>query len=120
MSEHPVVHIEITSKDPKKASDFYKSVFGWKMEHDERFDYYQFVPQSGPSGAFPQMQSDLFKSGDIIPYIGTDDIDADLKKVESEGGKVLVPKTEIPQTGWYAIFSDPNGARVGLYTRMES
>jgi predicted enzyme related to lactoylglutathione lyase len=27
-----------------------------------------------------------------------------------------VPKTEIPGMGWYAIFSDPTGNRIGLFT----
>jgi len=27
-------------------------------------------------------------------------------------------KTEIPQTGWFGIFSDPTGNKVALFTSM--
>jgi predicted enzyme related to lactoylglutathione lyase len=29
-----------------------------------------------------------------------------------------MPKTEIPGTGWFAIFSDPTGVTLALYTGM--
>ena len=32
------------------------------------------------------------------------------------GASTLVPKTEIPGTGWFAIFTDPTGNRMALYT----
>ncbi len=54
----------------------------------------------------------------MLIYLSSDDIDADLGKVGSLGGATVVPKTEIPQTGWFAIFTDPTGNRIGLYTAM--
>ena len=56
--------------------------------------------------------------GDVLIYIGTDDIEASLAKIQALGGKVVAPKTEIPQTGWFAIFTDPTGNKIGLYTAM--
>jgi uncharacterized protein len=37
---------------------------------------------------------------------------------ESLGGKILMPKTEIPHVGWWAAFADPTGNRIALYTSM--
>jgi predicted enzyme related to lactoylglutathione lyase len=28
----------------------------------------------------------------------------------------VVPKTEIPGIGWFGVFTDPTGNKVGLYT----
>ena len=39
-------------------------------------------------------------------------------KVESLGGEVVAPRTEIPQAGWFGVFKDPTGNRVALYTSM--
>jgi predicted enzyme related to lactoylglutathione lyase len=39
--------------------------------------------------------------------------------VEELGGKVLHPKTEIPETGWFAVFQDPTGNVLALYTSMD-
>ena len=58
-------------------------------------------------------------AGQVLIHIHSDDIDADLKKVEELGGKVLHQKTEIPQTGWYGIFQDPTGNVLALYTSLD-
>jgi predicted enzyme related to lactoylglutathione lyase len=48
-------------------------------------------------------------------YVSTDDIDATLAHVEALGAKTLTPKTEGPH-GWSAVFADPVGNRIALYT----
>lgn len=115
MSSHPFVHIEISAKDPATLSKFYKDLCGWKIEVDPKFEYYMFSAEGGPGGGFVKPDNQMYKAGDIVPYIGTDDIDAMLKKAESLGGKVLLPKTEIPGMGWYAFFADPTGNRLGFF-----
>ncbi len=115
MAAHPFVHIELSAKDPAASSKFYSELCGWKIEVDPQADYYMFSSEGGPGGGFVKPDGKTYKAGDVVPYIGTDDIDATLKKVESLGGKVLLPKTEIPGMGWYAFFSDPGGNRMGLF-----
>ncbi len=116
MAAHPFVHIDLAAKDPAASAKFYADVFGWKIQHDPTFDYHMFAAEGGPGGGFVQAGQQGYNVGDIIPYIGTDDIDGMLKKIESMGGKTLLPKTEIQGVGWFAFFSDPGGNRVGLYT----
>jgi predicted enzyme related to lactoylglutathione lyase len=118
MPTYPIVHLEISAKDPAAASKFYADLAGWKIEVDPNFNYYQFSAEGGPGGGFVAPDGKQYKAGDVIPYLGADDIDATLKKVESLGGKVLLPKTEIPGVGWYAFFADPSGNRLGLYATM--
>lgn len=57
------------------------------------------------------------RTGELLVYVGSDDIDGDLRKAEQLGGKILVPKTEIPNTGWFGVFEDPAGNRLGLFHR---
>jgi uncharacterized protein len=116
MAAHPIVHLELFAQDPATSSKFYSEVFGWKIEVDPRFNYYQFMAEGGPGGGFVVVGEQIpYKPGDIIPYLGTEDIDAALKQVEAAGGKTLVPKTEIPGVGWFALFADPAGNRMGLF-----
>jgi hypothetical protein len=76
-----------------------------------------FQPDPGPGGGFVKVgEQPPYKPGEVLIYVSTDDIDATLAKAESLGAKTLVPKTEIPQTGWFAFFSDPTGNRIGLFT----
>jgi predicted enzyme related to lactoylglutathione lyase len=119
MSQHNIVHVEIPSTDPKVNAKFYSDAFGWKLEHDDQFDYWQFRPEGGPGGGFPGTgEPSGGKIGELLVYIGTDDIEASLAKVESLGGKTLMPKQEIPGTGWFAFFADPSGNKVALYKTM--
>jgi predicted enzyme related to lactoylglutathione lyase len=46
----------------------------------------------------------------------TDDIESTLAKVEELGGQTVTPKTEIPDMGWFAVFKDPQGNLIGLFT----
>jgi predicted enzyme related to lactoylglutathione lyase len=41
--------------------------------------------------------------------IGVDDIDAAAKAVVANGGKVVMPKCEIPTVGWLIKVQDPEG-----------
>lgn len=115
MSQHPVVHIEISAKDPKATGDFYASLFEWKIDTDPNMDYVMFDVKPGPGGGFPKIDNKTYKAGDVVVYIDTDDIEATLKKIVALGGKALGSKVEIPGMGWYAFFADPNGNRLALF-----
>ena len=56
----------------------------------------------------------------VTIYIEVDDPDVFLKKVESMGGKTVVPTTVIPDMVTFALFSDPEGHIVGLVKSVES
>jgi len=117
MSKRNIVHVEIPTNDSKASADFYEKLFGWHIERDEEMDYTMFDPHEGPGGGFSPL-SDTVKVGDILIYVDSDDIEADLKKAESLGGSVMMEKSEIPNTGWFGIFKDPTGNMIGLYTSM--
>jgi uncharacterized protein len=122
---HTIVHVEVPAKDPKAATEFYNALFDWKMEVDTNFDYHQFTPESGPGGAFVGL-SDGGEHGpptrvnEPLIYVSTDDIPASLAKAESLGAKTIVPETEIPHTGWFAVFADPSGNHIGLYKSIHA
>jgi predicted enzyme related to lactoylglutathione lyase len=117
MSKRNVVHVEIPSANPESASKFYAEIFGWKISPVPEMNYVMWEDGSGAGGGFPQIGEDS-PAGRVLVYIDSDDIEADLKKVVQLGGKVLRAKTEIPQMGWFAIFQDPDGNVLALYTSM--
>jgi predicted enzyme related to lactoylglutathione lyase len=117
MTKRSIVHIEIPAQNETAAGKFYQDLFGWKITHDEQMHYTMWEPGEGPGGGFNPLGPDT-KPGNIILYVASADIEADLKKVEKLGGKVLRPKAEIPNTGWFALFQDPTGNTMALYTGM--
>src|ERR671916_502169 len=104
MATHPIVHVEIPTNSNEEAGKFYSGLFDWKLEHDERFDYLQFEAEGGPGGGFTKIGEQGTEAGKVLVYVGTDDIDATLSKAESLGGKIIQPKMEIPETGWFGVF----------------
>ena len=118
MEKHTIVHVELSAKDPKAAGDFYKKLFDWKIEADDKLGYVQFSPEEGGIGGGFNPVDENNPAGSVLAYVGTDDIPASLKKAESLGAKTVMPKTEITGFGWFGIFMDPTGNRVGLYTSM--
>ena len=119
MSKRNVVHIEIPTADVTASAKFYETLFGWKMEHAPEFDYTMWSDGSGYGGGFNKV-SEENPVGEVLVYIASADIDADLKPVEKLGGKVVRPKTDIPGTGWFALFKDPTGNTLALYTSMNA
>jgi predicted enzyme related to lactoylglutathione lyase len=36
-----------------------------------------------------------------------------LPKPQSQGGRVITPKTHLPGVGWWGMFADPDGIPIG-------
>ncbi len=117
MSKRNVVHVEIPAANVEAAGNFYADLFGWKLQHMPEMNYTMWEAGDGSGGGFPEVSVDN-PAGQVLVYIDSDDIEADLKKVEKLGGKVLHKKTEIPGMGWFGIFHDPTGNVLALYTSM--
>ena len=116
MTSFPVIHLEISASDTKAAAEFYSKVFGWKIETEETMNYVQFLAEEGGiGGAFTEVD-DNNPAGTLVPYVTSDDIEASLEKIGANGGSTVVPKTEIPGFGHFAVFTDPTGNKVGLYS----
>lgn len=119
MSKRNIVHVEIPAANVEAAGKFYQELLGWKLQHIPEMNYTMWESEGGSSGGFPEVSADS-PAGQVLVHIHSDDIDADLKKVEELGGKTLHPKTEIPETGWFGVFQDPTGNVLALYTSMDA
>ena len=115
MSKHgEFSHIEFPADDVERAKSFYSNVFGWSFEAMDGFEGY-FLYTAGPGG----LGGGIGLRGTNVPaavrnYIGVDDVDSAVAKVEASGGSVVVPKTDIG-FGWYAAVKDTEGNEIGLY-----
>jgi len=115
MSKRNVVHVEIPAANVQSAAKFYQDLLGWKIQPVPEMNYVMWEAADGSGGGFPEVNADN-PAGQVLVYIDSDDIDADLKNVKKLGGKVLCEKTEIPGMGWFGIFRDPTGNVLALYT----
>ncbi len=104
---------ELMTKDVASSAKFYTELFGWKADTQKLgpIDYTTFMNGERPAGGMMAIAEDM---GDIPPnwlvYFAVEDCDETLKKVESEGGKVAGPPTDVPEIGRLAVAQDPQGA----------
>jgi predicted enzyme related to lactoylglutathione lyase len=114
MAIHNIVHVEISAKEPKALSKFYADVFGWEIKHLDEMGYTTFATGEGVGGGFNPV-TDQNPTGTFPIYIQTDDVTASLKDVVKAGGMIISPEMEIPNTGKFGLFRDPQENLIGLF-----
>jgi predicted enzyme related to lactoylglutathione lyase len=119
MSKRSIVHVEIPAANRDSLAKFYAEMFGWNFQHMTEPSPYTTFEAGNVGGGYPDV-SDQSKPGDVLVYVDSEDIDADLKKIERLGGKTLMPKTAIGTMGWFAIFADPTGNNLALFTAAKA
>ncbi len=109
-----VVYFEVGGPEDQPLIDFYRELFGWGLQRVGEGINYTLIDTKGGYG----LNGGLGKSGTGAPwstfYVEVDDVQAALDKAASLGGKTVVPVTEIPGFGTFAMFDDPDGLLIGL------
>ena len=109
---HPVIHAEIRSTDPDATRAFFGSLFGWSYE-DGAFPGYSFVA-SGAEGTVPTAIGPLQGGSETaLFFIGVEDVEATLARVEELGGTIVQPAQQVPGVT-FGVFADPQGHAVGV------
>lgn len=111
---HQVTHLEIPAKDLKRAKGFYGKVFGWTF-NDYGKEYTLWSPPGGGVGGGIYKAKTIPTKSSVRAYIEVDNVDGKLKEIKAARGKVVQAKAEVPQMGWYAAFSDPQGCVLYLW-----
>jgi hypothetical protein len=121
MSKRSIVHIEIPAQGRESLAEFYHKLCGWEFEHFSEPSPYSMGETGSKSGSgspvgvgLPDM-GDTYKPGDVILYIGSEDVAADLKQIEAAGGKRLSDPFMVGEMGEMAFFTDPSGNRLALW-----
>ena len=107
-----VGHFEILGKDAAKAQKFYSDLFGWKIDANNPMNYGMVDSKkrdaiAGGIGGSPTGESRL------LVYADVPDIHATLARVESLGGRTIMPRTDIGPV-IMGIFEDVEGNQFGL------
>ncbi|MCP4593323.1 MAG: VOC family protein [bacterium] len=112
----PLCHFEFMTDDPNKSKAFYADIFGWEFDDSAMPGYTMIRTGQEPEGGLMKRPPEA-PAPSLITYFQVDDIEATLAKVQQGGGKVVVPKTPIPNVGAYAVFLDPENICVGVFQK---
>lgn len=121
--ENTINWFEISVEDINRAVTFYETVFDIKMPKQEAMGMQMaFFPAEDLNG---KVSGSLVKGpmhkpsmeGVKIYLNGNPDLAIALSKIETAGGKVLMPKTHISdEIGFMAFFIDSEGNHVALHS----
>lgn len=112
--------IEIPTADIARATKFYEAILEMTPEKAEiGEDKLAMFPNDGKSISVQLINGKDYKpsaDGTTIYLNAGDDLQIVADKIEKNGGSVVVPKTEIPEMGFFAIFMDTEGNKLGLFS----
>ena len=119
--QHAIQNFQIPVVDFARARTFYSSVMGYDLEVMEtpQFQLGIFQSDSGGVGGTIIKSEELTPSstGTMVYLHAGEDLQPHLDRIEKAGGSIDVPKAQLgPGMGYFAIFRDTEGNRVGLYS----
>ncbi|MCK0136187.1 VOC family protein [Arenibacter sp. S6351L] len=112
---------EIPDTDISRAVDFYQTILDLNIE---KMDFPEMqmgiFPYEGQMVTGVIMKAEGYKpsaDGVTIYLDGGDNLQIILDKVEQNGGEIIVPKSlHADESGYYAIFLDSEGNKIGLHS----
>lgn len=107
--------------DVAQAIQFYSAVTGWTVTPwsmgDGQSPYMMWTNGETPVGGVMTLPDGVTadEPAHWWAHIGTPDVDATHREALALGGASIVPPTDIPVVGRYAILADPQGATFSIY-----
>jgi predicted enzyme related to lactoylglutathione lyase len=105
---------QLNATAPELAKTFYSGLLGWN-HRDDAFEggvYTTWLGGDGPRGGMMPMEPEAAAHAPShwLVYFAVDDVDATAQNCTRFGGRAMVPPTDIPGTGRFAVLQDPQGA----------
>ena len=110
---HPVMWFEVLGSDGNTLRQFYGGLFGWRFGANDPIEYG--LVNTGDARGIPGGIGQTYPGTRpwVTFYVETPDVAASLKQAASLGGKVVLPRTAMPDVT-LGVFEDPEGHVVGL------
>ncbi len=104
-------YVEIGSPDPDAASEFYGTLFGWKIADSDSSAPYRMI--DGDRGGLWDTSQQGAQHWAIF-YVQVDDVRTALDRAQELGASVQVPFTDNGRIE-FAHLADPQGNRFGIW-----
>ncbi|MDF1502922.1 VOC family protein [Roseisolibacter sp. H3M3-2] len=113
---------DLMTTDAPRATAFYTALFGWTtqvMPLGELGDYTMVAAGEEGVGGIVPLDAAHGAPSHWVSYLETGDVDATCARAGALGGRTLVPPTDIPNVGRFAVVEDPAGAIWSPYRGLE-
>ncbi|WP_114749494.1 VOC family protein [Pleomorphovibrio marinus] len=115
------IYFEIHAEDPMRAANFYKGVFGWKIEKAEEatpVPYWR-IQTGGTAGGLLKRPASTPPLGcgtnAYVCSVEVEDFEATARIISELGGNVAMPKFAVPGVCWQGYFIDTEGNTFGIF-----
>ena len=114
MAHGDITHIDIPVADLGRAAGFYSTLFGWQIAEPPGFEGYPMwrAPNQISGGGLAPRSEGFTQPRS---YVEVDSIDETLALARDHGAAVMMEKSAISETSWWAVIADPDGNAIGLY-----
>ena len=109
--------IELSSRDPKKALEFYPAVFGWATHLSDHYTEWSLGgTRFGGLVDLGRVPGAEGVPAHWKPYFRVSDVDATAARADGAGGRVLLPPATVPGDDLrISVLRDPQGADFGIF-----
>ena len=114
--EGELVHFDIPADDLERASEFYRAIFGWKIEPVGGFEGYLEIKPGGREEATGGGITKRFMPEQRpVNYFEVSSIDEANRRVRDGGGQVIVEKMTVPGFGYLSLCADTEDNAFGMW-----
>jgi len=115
LTKNPVAFWELATHDQEKSVKFFREVFEWQVEFDERLGFYGVTTaplQEGVWGGIFTLKK--AKLPFVALYIHVEDIEEKAIQIEAHGGFIVEAPKEIPGGSKICLFNEPSGVTFAM------
>lgn len=110
----PVTQFQILARNPDKAAEFYRQLFGWSIDDNNAMGY-RFVQTGSEAG----IQGGIWPAppeGQALVqlFVEVDDVKSTAEKGAEVGGRIIIRPQTLPDGDEMAVILDPEGIPFGL------
>ncbi len=112
----PVTEWQLVSTRPGEATAFLGELFGWHFDDANALGYRRTAADEGGvrGGAWPAPP----EASDFVQvFVTVDNVAQALERAQELGGRVVVPRSELPDGDVMAVVAAPGGSPWGLMER---
>jgi predicted enzyme related to lactoylglutathione lyase len=107
-----LVWVDLITTEPKKAANFYATVFGWHPVYFSDENYIELSHDGRVMSSVVFYEDEQTEVGDArwLVSISVQDVDAATRVAAENGGEIFESATDLPDRGRYSVIGDAHGA----------
>ena len=115
LTKNPIAFWELATHDQEKSVQFFREVFEWEVEFDERLGFYGVTTAPLKEGLWGGIFTlKKAKLPFVTLYIHVENIEEKARQIETHGGFIVEAPFEIKGGSKICLFNEPSGVTFAM------